>query len=256
MESSPGSIRETKTPTLSILLMDRDPTGRNIETAIRIASGMPYNSAATYYEYAGAVPDLRFGGNCIHMVETFMRYNPGSRMTILAATGVMGPHFALEVDEMFYDPTWSQAEITTGISSTYLDIYEIHASKLEGYWRVSYEYTPYYRRIRGEGGSSIYVEHMRGFEGTITDAKDLVCRQIRQYPHNYHISYCADGGETDLSIYYYPKDRSFRLGMRNIDFQGHAEDPTSIAYRDRELRELYGFSLSDLQDYFEGVPMS
>ena len=235
--------------------MEEEQKRRDIETALRMASGMPYNSAAMYYEYAGREPDLTFGGNCIHMVETFMKYNPWSQMTILAAAGIMGPNFALEVDGMFYDPTWSQAELTReNISSTYLDIYEIHASERGGYWRVGYKYTPFYMRERGGQAPTIYTEHMRGFKGTITDAKEMVQSQIRQHPHSYNISYCADGGETDLSICYYLRNRSFRLGMRTINFEGHVEDTESISYRDGELRELYGFSLRDLQEYFEGVP--
>ncbi len=219
--------------------------------AIHVSALMPANSASVLYWEAGKAPDLRYGGNCIDQSGVFMDLCPYPTQ-LLSGSGLFFPHYAVSVDEGFFDPYWGQQCVgkSEGIAYSYAQIYAIRPKWMEGYWRVSYRYSPYYLDNGKHKDPTMNVDHFRPYDGGIEGAQRYVASRLNRENPRFEFRYIGDEGLSDVILNYYFRKGVFEVSKRNITHEGVC-DYSELAIRAYEIEQLYGITLSGLQEYFE-----
>jgi hypothetical protein len=222
-----------------------------LRIAIDTSSLMPGNSASVLYWEAGILPDLRFGGNCIDQAGVFMDFCPYLTQ-LLTGSDRDYPHYAVGVDEGFFDPYWGQQHIqkSGGNASSHAQIYTIRPKWMDGYWRVGYRYSPYYLKNGRSKDPTIYVEHFRPFNGDIGDAQLYLASRLNRNNPRFEFRYIGDDGLSDVILNYYFKKGDFDISIRNIEVEGKCGN-SELDIRASEIQQLYGITLTELQEYFE-----
>lgn len=219
--------------------------------AIHVSALMPANSASVLYWEAGKVPDLRYGGNCIDQSGVFMDLCPYPTQLLIGSDRNY-PHYAVGVDEGFFDPYWGQQCIgeSEGIAYSYAQIYAIRPKWMDGYWRVSYRYSPYYLDNGKQKDPTMNVDHFRPYDGSIEGAQRYVASRLNRENPRFEFRYIGDDGLSDVILNYYYRSGLFEVSIRNVTQEGRCEN-SELAVRASEIEKLYGITLPELQEYFE-----
>jgi len=237
------------------LYLGQNYEGLSIEdqlaNALHASSLIPANNATILYWEAGIEPDLRFGGSCIDQAAVFMQLCPYPTQ-LLHGSDFKFPHYAVAVDEGFFDPYWGQEYIqkSGGRATSHTKLYTIDPKWMEGYWRVGYNYSTYYLENGKEKHPTIYVDHFRPYDLGITGAQQQVMNRLNRSNRRFEFNYPGDAGLSDVRINYYLHDQSFNVSIRNVHHEGSCDD-SELDVRAGEIEQLYGITLPELQEYFE-----